>query len=140
MADPDDFLVESGSEIERTVFFSDAVFAIAITLLALEIRIPELRHPTPQRLSEVLVRLLPQFWSFAISFWIVGTLWVTHHRIFHYIRGYDRRLLLINLLFLMWVALMPFSGSLLGEYGEYQISVIIYSAHMIVASLTISWL
>ena len=90
----------------------------------------------PRRLLE----LWPKFLSFFISFWIVGLNWTAHHRIFHYIRGYDRRLLLINLLFLMWVALMPFLGSLLGEYGGQQLSVVFYAGHMIVVSLTLSWL
>jgi uncharacterized membrane protein len=67
----------------------------------------------PAALREALLGLWPRFFSFFISFWFVGTYWVAHHRVFHYIRGYDRRLLFINLLFLMWIVLLPFS-SLLG--------------------------
>jgi uncharacterized membrane protein len=132
LADPDNNWIEAGTDVERLVFFSDAVFAIAITLLALEIRLPELHDPSAAGLSEALLGLWPKFSSFAISFWIVGTLWLGHHRIFHHIKRYDRRLLLINLLLLMWVALMPFSGSLLGEYGGYRVSVIVYQFLLVV--------
>lgn len=59
---------------------------------------------------------------------------------YHYISGYDRRLLLINLLFLMWIVLLPFSASLLGEYGNQQIVVLIYAVHLALTGLTLSWL
>lgn len=112
LAGPEESWIESGPDVERLVFFSDAVFAI--TLLALEIRVPEIHDPAAHGLSTALLGLWPKFPSFAISFWIVGTLWRGHHRIFHHIRSYDRRLLLINLLLLMWIALMPCSGNTAG--------------------------
>src|SRR5919202_4586773 len=127
MNDSDEHWIERGAELERTVFFSDAVFAIAITLLALEIQVPEIPAASEATLLPgALLSLWPKFFSFLISFWVIGFYWLAHHRPFHYIRGYDRRLLLINLLFLMWVALMPFLGSLLGEYGGQQLSVVFY--------------
>jgi TMEM175 potassium channel family protein len=116
--------LERRTEAERTVFFSDAVFAIAITLLALELRVPEI--PTDpasgQELAAKLLELWPGFVSFVLSFWLVGSYWIAHHRHFRYLRGYDRRVLVVNLLFLMWVVLVPFSTSLLGEYGHLQIA------------------
>ena len=139
MADLEDREIESGTEIERTVYFSDAVFAI--TLLALNLKVPEI--PVGSIATELPGRLLelwPKFLSFAISFLIVGNYWMVHHRTFRYIRGYDHRLLLLNLWFLMWVALIPFSASLLGNYFGQQIPVIIYASHMIVAGLFLSWL
>ncbi len=132
--------MESGSELERLVFFSDAVFAIAITLLALEIRLPEMHHPTTRELAGALLELLPRFYSFAISFWIIAVYWLAHHRIFRYIRAYDRRLLVINLFFLMWIVLMPFSASLLGGYGSHQLALIFYFSHMILTSLSMALL
>ena len=136
--DPEQGWVERGTDVERTVFFSDAVFAIAITLLALEIRVPEVPDNS-EALQGALLGLWPKFFSFMISFWFVGTYWVAHHRVFHYIRGYDRRLLFINLLFLMWIVLLPFSSSLLGEYGDRQLVVIIYAAHISLAGLSLQW-
>jgi uncharacterized membrane protein len=130
--------VERGTDVERTVYFSDAVFAIAITLLALEIGVPE-GAEDPAALREALGRLWPKLFSFLISFWFVGTYWVAHHRVFHHVRGYDRRLLFINLLFLMWIVLLPFSSALLGEYGDQRIVVIIYASHVALVGLSLYW-
>jgi uncharacterized membrane protein len=93
-------------------FFSDAVFAIAITLLALGIRLPEIDDVTNGKLAGALLGVLPEFFGFVISFWIISMYWLVHHRIFGYIRAYDRRLMVINLLFLVWIVLMPLSASL----------------------------
>jgi uncharacterized membrane protein len=136
----DNHWLERGSELERPVFFSDAVFAIAITLLALEIQVPQVAADSAAALlPSALLSLWPKFFSFLISFWVVGNYWPAHHRTFHYIGGYDRGLLLINLLFLMWIVLLPFSSSLVGEYGNQQIVAIIYAVHIVVAGLTLSW-
>jgi uncharacterized membrane protein len=140
LAGSGDSWIEGGSGVERLVYFSDAVFAIAITLLALEIRLPEMQDPTPRELAGALVGLLPRFYGFAISFWIIAVYWLAHHRIFRYIRADDRRLQVINLLFLMWIVLMPFSASLLGWYGSYQLAEILYFSHMILTSLSMALL
>jgi uncharacterized membrane protein len=132
---------ESGPDIERTVFFSDAVFAIAITLLALELEVPQIPESlAAAELPSALLELRPKFFSFLVSFWVVGFYWLAHHRIFHHVSAYDRRLLLINLLLLMWIVLMPFTSSLIGEYENLQLPVIVYAAHNILAGLTLSWL
>jgi uncharacterized membrane protein len=123
------------------VFFSDAVFAIAITLLALDLRVPQIPQSlAAAELPSALLELQPKFYSFVLSFWIIGVYWLAHHRIFYHLRTYDRGMLLINLLFLMWVVLMPFSASLLGEYEDLQLTVIIYALHNALASLSLSWL
>jgi uncharacterized membrane protein len=140
LADRENAWIESGTDVERLVFFSDAVFAIAITLLALEIRLPEMHEPNTSELRGALLALLPQFYSFAISFWIIGVYWLAHHRIFRYIRAYDRRLMVINLWFLMWIVLIPFSASLLGGYASYQLAEVVYFSHMIVTSLSMALL
>ena len=136
--DSEESWVERGTDVERAIYFSDAVFAIAITLLALEIRVPEVPDE-PAALHEALLGLLPRFSSFLLSFWLVGTYWVAHHRVYHHMRGYDRRLQLINLLFLMWIVLLPFSSSLLGEYGDQRLAAIVYAAHVGLAGLTLHW-
>ena len=139
--DPERPWVETGTETERTVFFSDAVFAIAITLLALNVQVPQIPpDQAPTELAGSLLGLWPKFLSYVLSFWVIGFYWMSHHRIFHYINGYDHKLLLINLLFLMFVALMPFSASLLGEYGWLQLAFIVYAVHLTIASLALSWL
>ena len=130
--------IESGTDVERTVYFSDAVFAIAITLLALDLEVPE--NLAAVELPSALLELWPKFVSFLISFWIIASYWLAHHRIFHHIGAYDRGMLLINLLFLMWVVLLPFSSSLIGEYENSRLATIVYALHNIVASSTLSWL
>jgi hypothetical protein len=106
--------VESGKALERTVFFSDAVFAIAITLLVLDIRLPEVSEEQLRTELPILVLgLLPQFLSFVITFLVIGFYWLAHHRMFDYIEQHDGRLQWINLLFLMSVAFLPFPTSVL---------------------------
>jgi uncharacterized membrane protein len=119
---------EPDRDIERVAFFSDGVFAIAITLLVLEIRLPEPKPGSHSSLSSaLLVELWPDFYSFLISFWFVGTLWIAHHRVFRYKRDYDRDLLL------------PFSATLLSRYEDQKGAVIIYAAHVAAAELALAW-
>jgi uncharacterized membrane protein len=119
---------------ERLVFFSDAVFAIAITLLALEIRVPEIPHGAEAtELPRQLLALWPKYVGFIISFLVIGNYWLAHHRSFRYIVRYDAGLLWLNLLFLMTIAFLPFLNSLLGEYGDERTVVIFYAS---VLSLT----
>jgi uncharacterized membrane protein len=112
------------------VSFSDAVIAIAITLLALELRVPQVSESlAAAELPSALLELWPNFYSFLLSFWIIGFYWLAHHRMFRQVRTYDRGMLLINVLFLMWIVLMLFSSSLIGEYENQQLPVIIYAVH-----------
>jgi uncharacterized membrane protein len=106
-------------QLERMVLFSDAVFAIAITLLVIEIKIPELDHKTvtDQQLFNSLGHLIPKFIGFLVSFMLIGIYWSVHHRMFGYVTGYTRKLLLLNLFFLFFVALMPFSTGFYSEYA-----------------------
>ncbi len=115
----------SGSDrdigLERLVFFSDAVMAIAITLLALDLRLPDVQVPAGEQLPRLLADLGPQFLAFAISFFVVGMFWGAHHRVFLYIKHYDRLLIWINLLFLFLVTSMPFPTSVLADFnGTFQ--------------------
>lgn len=125
--------VERGTEVERIVFFSDAVFAIAITLLVLEIRVPE--GLSPSELKVALGEMWPKYLSYLISFSLIGGFWRAHHRIFHYVKAYDGRLISLNLLFLMCVAFLPFPVSLFGEYTGQRIAIEIYAGSIAVAGL-----
>jgi hypothetical protein len=107
-----------GLAFERLVFFSDAVFAIAITLLVIEIRLPEGTAIADGRaLLAALSSLLPRYLGFLVSFVVVGSFWLSHHRLFRSVRGFDERLLLLDLLFLLFVAFIPFPTAVLGRYG-----------------------
>jgi uncharacterized membrane protein len=119
---------EDDTGLERLVFFSDAVFAIAITLLALDIRLPEL--PEGVSVGEMLRRLLglwPNYLGYVLSFTVIGLFWLGHHRMFRFIRRYDARLLLLALLQLMFVAFLPFPTSLIGAHPASAVVAILYA-------------
>ena len=121
--------------LERLVFFSDAVFAIAITLLALEIRLPhDIAYLVNEELTRALLHLWPKYLGFATSFVVIGAFWVAHHRKFRYIRRYDRALLWLNLLLLMGVAFIPFPTAVLSDYGN-RTATIFYALTMLAVGL-----
>jgi len=105
-------------QLERMVLFSDAVFAIAITLLVLEIKIPEVHtNVTDQMILEDLGHLIPKFVGFFVSFMLIGIYWIVHHRMFGFVTAYNPTLLRLNLFFLFFIVLMPFSTALYSEYA-----------------------
>jgi len=110
-------------QLERMILFSDAVFAIAITLLVIEIKIPDKEFLkehgdlSDKTLLHELSQLVPKFTGFLISFLLIGLYWSIHHRLFGFVTNYDRRLLFLNLVFLFFVALMPFSTGFYSEYA-----------------------
>lgn len=129
----------SDRELDRIVFFSDAVFAIAITLLVLSIEVPQIpENLVAEELPNQLFGLWRNMLSYVISFLVIFSFWIVHHSIFSNIRGYDRGLLWLNGLFLMAVAFLPFPSALLGEYGDQQLVVAIYAGSMAVTRLLLS--
>jgi uncharacterized membrane protein len=101
---------------QRLEAFSDGVFAISITLLVITLQIPHLRDPIKDSLGAALLGWWPQYLSFFISFLNVGIVWANHHEMFRFIKRSNHIFLLINLFLLMFITLMPYSTSLLGEY------------------------
>jgi uncharacterized membrane protein len=126
--------------LERLIFFSDAVFAIAITLLALEIRLPTAEDLNDAQLAAALFRMWPQYLAYVLSFLVIGSFWGAHHRKFQLIARYDRLLLTLNLLLLMVVAFIPFPSSVMSESGT-RTATIFYALTIIVGGLlfTILW-
>jgi uncharacterized membrane protein len=121
--------------LERLVFFSDAVFAIAITLLSLEIRLPANIGPLSNaELFQQILAIWPKYLAFAISFLVIGLFWASHHRKFRLIQGYDNNLISLNLLLLMTIAFIPFPTSLISEYGN-RTATIFYASVLILAGL-----
>lgn len=126
-------------ELDRIVFFSDAVFAIAITLLVLSIEVPQIpENLVAEELLDQLFDLGRNMLSYVLSFLVIFSFWTVHHSMFSSIRGYDRGLLWLNGLFLMAVAFLPFPSALLGEYGDQQLVVAIYGGSMAVTRLLLS--
>lgn len=107
-------------QLERLILFSDAVFAIAITLLVIEIKIPELEHGevSESALLHKLGELVPKFLGFIVSFLLIGLYWSIHHRMFGFVTNYTRKLIVLNLFFLFTIVLMPFSTGIFGEYSR----------------------
>ncbi len=94
----------------RLEAFSDGVFAIAITLLVLEIKVP-----TSAALGVGLLHLWPSYLAYAISFIVIGAIWINHHAMFEWIVRVDQKLLLLNTLHLMFIAFLPFPTAVLAE-------------------------
>ena len=105
-------------QLDRISFFTDGVFAIAITLLVIEFKVPVVEHPTDATLWARLSHMGLLLLGFLISFCIVGYYWSVHHRIFGYVEKYTSRLIWFNLMFLFSVVLLPFTSGLLGEYAS----------------------
>jgi uncharacterized membrane protein len=115
---------------ERLIFFSDAVFAIAITLLVLDLKPPPLNHG---RLD--LGPLVPSLIGFGISFYAIGRYWLAHHHLMETVQGYDARLLRMNLLFLAGVAFLPFTTSLVAQLPIHVGVAPLYALSMAVVGL-----
>ncbi|MBV9852858.1 MAG: DUF1211 domain-containing protein [Armatimonadetes bacterium] len=104
-------------ETGRIEAFSDGVFAVAITLLALDLHVPRLNELAPGvRLGGALLGEWPAFLAYVTSFLTILVMWVNHHRLFELIRRSDHWFLIVNGLLLMGVTVIPFSTSLLAEY------------------------
>ena len=128
--------VRSEFQVERIAFFSDAIFAIAITLLVLEIEAPELgRGAEEATLWEALLDQIPKILGFLVSFLVVGTYWTSHHRFFRWIAGYDHALVWRNLLFLLAVSFIPFPTAFLSENPSHRTSLIFYSVCLILVGI-----
>ena len=105
-------------QLERLILFSDAVFAIAITLLIIEIKVPEIHKEELSELTvlQALAQLAPKFAGFLVSFLLIGQYWVMHHRMFGFVINYTERLIWLNILLLLTIVLMPFSTAFYSEY------------------------
>jgi uncharacterized membrane protein len=121
---------------DRILNLSDGVFAIAITLLVLDIRVPDI--PEGTELPAALLSLWPKYLGYILSFVVISSLWIVHHSIFRGIKANDRTLLYLNFLFLMLVAFVLFPTSLLGEYGNQQLPVAIYAVTLAVGRLLLT--
>ncbi|MBX7042780.1 MAG: TMEM175 family protein [Ignavibacteria bacterium] len=121
----------------RIEAFSDGVFAIVVTLLVLEIKVPHFESgATNTEMIRELLHLLPKFIGFVLSFVIVAIFWVNHHQLFHSLERSDRKLLWLNNLLLLWMSFIPFPTALLGEYPLQPVSVFVYGAVLLLASVS----
>ena len=131
-----------GLSKNRIEALADGIFAVAMTLLVLDIKSPvNLWFDTNRALVEHLGTLEHSFAMYAISFVVLGMFWLAHHQQFHYVRYVDRRLLWINLVFLLFTVLVPFSTDLIGDHGHLLLPVFVYGVNLLVlASLLLAHL
>jgi uncharacterized membrane protein len=127
---------------DRLEAFSDGVFAIAITLLVLNIRVPTAGVGSGG-LWSALRGEWPTFAAYLTSFLIIGIMWVNHHSMFRHIVRVDRPLLFLNLLLLLWTALLPFPTSLVARYvnsggANAHVAAAVYSTNLLLAAVAFS--
>lgn len=136
-------LLERGKDLSRIFAFTDGVFAIAITLLVLQIEVPADLLSNSDFINR-LDDLWPDLFAFAISFVVIGSYWMNQHRLMRMVREYDRGLMGGTMLYLFWIVLVPFSSQLIGEYGgEVKLTAVFYILNLtfIGASLSLMiWL
>jgi uncharacterized membrane protein len=117
------------------VAFSDGVFAIAITLLVLALEIP-----SGLDLGDAIGDRGNEFFAYGLSFAVIGSLWIDHHRFFGELRAVDGALIRLNLLYLAFLALIPFSSSVLGSYAGESGAVIVYALNIVAISIAFTLL
>jgi uncharacterized membrane protein len=118
---------EIPANLERVIFFSDAVFAIAMTLLVIDLTVPVVLTPsTNDELVRQLQNLGPSLFSYALSFGVGGMYWLAHWRRFQFIARTDERLALINLVLLGFVALIPFPTAVIAAHGDMPAALLLY--------------
>jgi len=128
-------------ELERIVFFSDAVFAIAITLLALTLVVPELPpHATDSEFVSAVLSQGSQFLAFLISFAVIGEYWIAHHRIFTTLFRWDLGLLSVNLGFLLTVVILPWPTEMIARYGNLSTATALYALAVAACGVTLTLL
>lgn len=131
--------VSRGRDLSRLLALSDGIFAFAMTLLVLGLALPA--GFDPRQVGRVLLNLRPAFLAYLLSFFVIWLYWRAHQRIFTYIQSYDRRLQDLNVVFLLFVAVMPFATNLLSSAGAELVAVWTYSLIQVGAgaSLSLVW-
>jgi uncharacterized membrane protein len=128
---------------ERIVFFSDAVFAIVITLLVLPLT-GEINLPAEANLARTVLERWPSVLAFVVTFLVIGRFWAAHHRMFSFLHDYDNRLLWLNIVSLLTISFLPFPAAVLGAHTETRqdFPVVFYATSMAIASVvfTATWL
>src|SRR5690349_18372680 len=121
----------------RVEGFSDGVFAIVLTLLVLELRVPNVvDHSSLGQYVVAMAPLIPKFVSFVLSFVMISIHWVNHHYFFHHLRSAPLGLVWLNNLFLLWICFLPFPTAMLGDHPTDQFPILLYGGDSLLAALT----
>lgn len=126
---------DSGLSKHRIEALTDGIYAVAMTLLVIELKLPnaEAIHSQSELIGGV-IHLIPKFIAWIISFLVLALFWLGHHRLFHFVRQVDGKLLALNLVQLGLASLMPFCSALSGEFGLTLFAQVFYSVNMILMS------
>ena len=127
---------QPGTDLTRLLALSDGVFAFAMTLLVLGLAL--LVGFDPARIGTVLFNLRGAFLAYALSFFVIWIYWVAHNQVFAYVRSYDRRLQQLNVVFLLFIAVMPFVTNLLAAASGQLLAVVGYALVQIAAGSALS--
>jgi uncharacterized membrane protein len=123
------------AEFARVLAFTDGLFAIAMTLLVVALGIPHLDDgDNVHGLLNALHDLIPDFVSFFLSFAVIGRYWLAHHQFVALLKAMDQKFIALNLVYLAFIAFLPFPTALLGEYFSNPISVVIYAINVAIVS------
>jgi uncharacterized membrane protein len=112
----------------RLLALSDGVFAFAMTLLVVQLLVPQLGPGQVGQLGTKLLDQMSSYVSYLISFTVISIYWYSHHRLFRYVRRWDAWLVALNLGALLFIAVMPFPTAIMGRYAEQTVAVVIYAA------------
>ncbi len=119
-----------GLEFDRVIFFTDALFAIAMTILIVSLELPAAEGPDPNAPHALLGSIGdvgPQIFSFFLAFLLIARYWMAHHEFFASVKSVDRGLIAINLVYLSFIAFLPFPTRLVGQYEANPISVVLFA-------------
>lgn len=120
----------------RIEAFSDGVFAIVITLLAFQFKVPKFTmEATIQQNFHELLKLSPHFVSFVFSFLFVAVFWINHHQLFHTIKEADRKLLWYNIHLLFWITIIPFPTAMVGDHPQTPVAIMSLAFVLMMATL-----
>lgn len=130
----------AGHDIGRVIAISDAVFGVAMTLLVLEIKVPEVEG-SDKDLAMAFFNLMPKFLVYFLSFMTAGIFWMGQASQFEHIKKSDRNLIWINLIFLLFVSILPFTTAFLGDYIDFKFAIGIYWLNIFLLGLMlyINW-
>jgi uncharacterized membrane protein len=128
---------ENEVEFSRIVAFSDGVFAIAITLLVLNLSVDDVSRDD---LWQGIWDQRENFLAYAISFAVIGRFWLVHHRFFSEVTAFDGRLLSLNMLYLAFIVLIPFSSQVLGDFGGETTAIVVYAVNLMACILVGMWM
>ena len=121
-------MIKNQLKLDHILPFADAIFAFSITFMAVSIHIPELpRNLTEAQVIDELLKSIPEFEIYVISFFVIGIYWISYHQLFNHIESSSSILTWLTLIFLFFITLIPFATNLQVGFGQYQIIFILFA-------------